>query len=323
MDKLEQQGVLAHPHNHDIQVKLISPSWVLQKGSAKHLKLQDCTLDQLRYVLAFNALNDHLLPQPAKPSSSITALKFLARWKYHIFADLKNSYFQIHVAKKDWCWLGVMTPFKGVRVLIRAGQGLLNSEAELDELLERVLGQHIASGICEIARDDIQVRRDTIDQAITNWNLVLSALARSNLKLTAHKVRFFPQQTEIYGWKYNLNGSINPSDHILTDLGVTDINTLCTVKSVNSWWGLYKTLLPALPNLATLMDPFDRATAQHQTNGIKEFELDTTINCCLQSRPKPPQKGSPTDPTKTSRTASPPARWCPDTPLYWVVPFCP
>ena len=79
MDKLEQQGVLAHPHDHDIQVKLISPSWVLQKGSAKHLKLQDCTLDQLRYVVAFNALNDHLLPQLAKPSSSIKALKFLAR----------------------------------------------------------------------------------------------------------------------------------------------------------------------------------------------------------------------------------------------------
>ena len=93
-----------------------------------------------------------------------------------------------------------MTPFKGVCVLIRAGQGLLNSESELDKLLEQVLGQHIASGICEIARDDIQVRRDTIDQAITNWNLVLSALARSNLKLTAHKVCFFPQQTEIYGW---------------------------------------------------------------------------------------------------------------------------
>ena len=116
MDRLEQQGV--HPHNHDVQVKLISPSWVLQKGSAKNIKLQDCTLEQLRYVVAFNALNDHLLPQPAKPSSAIKALKFLAHWKYHIFADLQNSYFQIHVTKKDWCWMGVMTPFTGVQTLL-------------------------------------------------------------------------------------------------------------------------------------------------------------------------------------------------------------
>jgi hypothetical protein len=78
MDQLEAQGVLAHPHDHNIQVRLISPSWVLQKGSAKHKKLQDCRLEEL---FAFNALNDHLLPQPSKPSSAIKALKFLAHWK--------------------------------------------------------------------------------------------------------------------------------------------------------------------------------------------------------------------------------------------------
>jgi hypothetical protein len=272
MDQLEAQGVLAHPHDHNIQVRLISPSWVLQKGSAKHKKLQDCKLEELRYVVAFNALNDHLLPQPSKPSSAIKALKFVARWKYHIFADLQNSYFQIHLAKKDWCWTGVMTPFKGVRVFTRAGQGLLNSEAELDELLERVLGDHIASGICEVARDDIQIGGNTIDQTIQHWKLVLSALAENNLKLTPRKVRFFPQTTEIYGWKYEFDGTIAPSDHILSNLGQTDTSTLKTVKAVNSWRGLYKTLLPALPNLATVMDPFDRATAQLQTKGVKEFQ---------------------------------------------------
>ena len=88
--------------------------------------------------------------------------------------------------------MGVMTPFKGVRIITRAGQGLLNSEADLDELLECVLGDHIASGICEIARDDIQIGGDSIDQAISHWNLVISALAAANLRLTARKVRFFP-----------------------------------------------------------------------------------------------------------------------------------
>jgi hypothetical protein len=112
-----------------------------------------------------------------------------------------------------------MTPFKGVRVFTRAGQGLLNSEAELDELLERVLGDHIASGICEVARDDIQIGGNTIDQTIQHWKLVLSALAENNLKLTPRKVRFFPQTTEIYGWKYEFDGTIAPSDHILSNLG--------------------------------------------------------------------------------------------------------
>ena len=141
----------------------------------------------------------------------------------------------------------------------------------------RVLGPHITSGICEIARDDIQIGGDTIDDTIHHWEQVLSALNNSNLKLTAKKVRFFPQQTEVYGWKYHIDGSISPSDHILTNLGHTDISTLRTVKAVNSWRGLYKTLLPALPNLASIMDPFDKATAQLQTKGVEEFEWTPTL----------------------------------------------
>ena len=43
-----------------------------------------------------------------------------------------------------------MTPYKGLRVLTRLGQGLLNSEGELDELLAIVLGDLISDGICEI-----------------------------------------------------------------------------------------------------------------------------------------------------------------------------
>ena len=168
--------------------------------------------------------------------------------------------------------MGVMTPFKGVRIITRAGQGLLNSEAELGELLECILRNHITSGLCEIIRDDIQIGGDTIDQAISHWHLIIFALAAANLKLTARQVRFFPQTTEIYGWKYKLKGKIQPCDHILSDLGVIDISTLKTVKAVNSWQGLYKTLLPALTNLATLMDPFDKAMAQLQTRGVKEFE---------------------------------------------------
>ena len=43
--------------------------------------------------------------------------------------------------------MGVMTPFKGVRIITRAGQGLLNSEADLDEVLERPDERHGALGL--------------------------------------------------------------------------------------------------------------------------------------------------------------------------------
>ena len=140
MDNLEEQNILIDPQKHNIQVRKISPSFILQKGRAKHKKLDDCSIDEIRWVVAFNNLNDTLLPRPSKPTSSKNILSFLAKHKFHIFADLHNSYFQIPIAKRDWQWLGVHTPFKGIRVLTRAGQGLLNSEHDLDELISRILG---------------------------------------------------------------------------------------------------------------------------------------------------------------------------------------
>ena len=47
MDRLEEQQVLVNPHEHGIEVKSVSPSWVIQKGSAKSKPLRDCTLDEL------------------------------------------------------------------------------------------------------------------------------------------------------------------------------------------------------------------------------------------------------------------------------------
>ena len=260
MDTLEQQGVLVDPQIHNIQVKKVSPSFILQKGRAKHKKLEECSLDDIRWVVAFNNLNDDLLPKPSKQTSGRNVLTFIAKHKFHIHADLFNSYFQIPVRKQDWQWLGVRTPFRGVRVLTRAGQGLLNSETELDELVSRVLGDEILKGFCYVERDDIIVGGDTIDSTIENWNKVLSKLNNNNLKVAASKVKIFPKDIEVFGHRI-IDGKVHPSDHILTSLGKSSIDQLNTVKQVNSWKGLYKTLLSSIPGLAHILDPFDKAVS--------------------------------------------------------------
>ena len=261
MDNLENQNILVDPQKHNIQVRKISPSFILQKGRAKHKKLDDCCIDEIRWVVAFNNLNDCILPKPSKPTSSKNILSFLAKHKYHIYADLHNSYFQIPIARKDWQWMGVRTPFKGVRVLTRAGQGLLNSEHDLDELISRILGNELAKGICYAERDDIAVGGQTIQEAILNWKTVLTKLNENNMKISPNKVKIFPEDIEVFGWRIK-NGKVMPSDHIITNLGKSSIDQLTTVKQVNSWKGLYKTLLNALPHLAAVMDPFDKATAK-------------------------------------------------------------
>ena len=152
-----------------------------------------------------------------------------------------------------------MTPHKGIRVLTRAGQGLLGSDVELEELISRILGQAISDGYCVALRDDIIIGGDTVDQTLSNYEFVLNKLHANNLKLSAHKVRVFPADTEVYGYRIK-DGKVLPSDHTVTSLGKAKIDELVTVKQVNSWKGLYKTLIGHLPALSNIMSPFDSAT---------------------------------------------------------------
>ena len=46
-DELESQGVLVNPKLYHLSVLHVSPSWIQQKGRAKHKKLQECSLDDL------------------------------------------------------------------------------------------------------------------------------------------------------------------------------------------------------------------------------------------------------------------------------------
>ena len=130
--------------------------------------------------------------------------------------------------------------------MTRCGQGLLNSDVELDQVLGRVLGDDIAAGHCLAARDDLFVGGNTIDEALDNWNSVLSKVAANNLKITARKVRVFLGDTEVFGHRIS-DGKVMPSDHNINTLAKTVTEDLKTVKQVNSWKGLYKTLIRHLP----------------------------------------------------------------------------
>ena len=62
-------------------------------------------------------------------------------------------------------YLGIMTPFGGLRVLACSGQGLLGQSEELDELLSKVLKDEMKEGIVAKIQDDVVIgglyQRDT------------------------------------------------------------------------------------------------------------------------------------------------------------------
>ena len=248
-----------------VDIKHLSPIMIQQKGRAKHKKLQECSLEEVRFISCQNVLNDSIKPIPSASTSQVKIMKFLSRWKHHVFADLHNSYFQIPIDKKLWGYMGITTPFRGIKVLTRAGQGLLNSDVHLDQLMYKVLGDEIASGIAEVARDDIQVGGNTIEQLIENWSTVLSKLALCNLKISPEKVRILLDDVEVYGIRVQ-NGFIGPSPHRIKDLGNVNYENIKTIKQLNSWRGLYKTLIGHLPHLSHVMEPFDKFVSSKKSS---------------------------------------------------------
>ena len=275
-DQLEEQGVLIDPAESNTNILHLSPIMIQQKGRAKHKKLQQCSLDEVRFISCLNVLNDSIKPVPSTSTSHTKILKFIGRWKHHIYADLHNSYFQIPIKQDLWGYMAVTTPFKGIKVLTRAGQGLLNSDVFLDQLMCRVLGDEMTEGIAEVARDDIQIGGNTIEELLANWKRVLGKLHLCNLKISPNKVRILLNDVEVYGVRIT-DGFVLPSPHRVNDLGNIRKEDIKTVKQLNSWRGLYKTLIGHIPHLSYYMDPFDKVTATKKSGDTVEWSPDLNV----------------------------------------------
>ena len=117
--------------------------------------------------------------------------------------------------------------------MTRTGQGLLNSELHLDELIASIVGDEISEGICMSARDELSVGGNTIDKLINNWRRVLTKLNNNNLKISPNKTRILWDDTEVYGHHIQ-NGKVMPSNHIISNLGKIKIEEITTVKKLNS-----------------------------------------------------------------------------------------
>ena len=172
--------------------------------------------------------------------------------------------------------MAVTTPYRGIRLLTRAGQGLLNSEVHLEQMMCKVLGDEMSIGTVEIARDDITVGGNTIAELIHNWAVVLDKLHRSNLKVSPNKVRILLPDVEVYGIRVS-NGFVQPSPHRVTDLGKINMTDIKTVRQLNSWRGLYKTLIGHLPHLSYYMEPFDKFSSSRKPADTVEWTQELSL----------------------------------------------
>ena len=276
MDELTRQGVLLVPQQHDIIVQSVCPSFLQRKQRAKNKPKHLLTKDDVRLLINFGPVNEKIKPVPTHVTKTDDVLIMLGRWKHLVVFDLYNGYFQNHMRKDAIPWLGVQTPFGGLRVIARSGQGLAGMAEEFGELTAKILKEELQEGICQIIVDDLYIGGLTQEEAALNYSKILEKLHNANLKITPEKTHIFPDTVDVLGWVWMRGGYLKPSPHRTSALLNTKIENIKKEKDMRSWLGLYKTLHIVTPNISTLLAPFETAVAGKESN--EQFEWTHTLD---------------------------------------------
>ena len=215
---------------------------------------------QPRPITAFTQIlvASYTKPLPTRVASCEDILRFLAQWKYMIKTDMTKQFYQMPMKKSSMKYLGVMTPFKGMRVYTRAAMGMPGSTEHLDELMYRVLGTLLEEGVVMKLADDLYIGGDDIPSLLRNWERVLSVFQFNNLRLSPSKSVICPISTTVLGWLWS-SGNISISPHKINPL--TSCAKPTTVKALRSWIGAYKHMKSCIPKYSSLLSELETAVA--------------------------------------------------------------
>ena len=262
-DELESAGVFAKPEQVNVQVEYLNTSFLVKKPNGGS-----------RLVTAFGEVAQYCKPQPSLMPNVDSVLRDIGKWNYLIITDLLKSFYQIPLAHSSMKFCGVATPFKGIRVYTRSAMGMPGSETCLEELMSRVLGELIQEGCVAKIADDLYVGGISFEDALQNWQRVLEALKRNNLRLSTSKTIVCPRTATILGWIWS-NGTLQASPHKLATL--SSVAPPSTVQGLRSFVGSYKVLSRVLPRYADLLDPLDQAIAGKESREKIIWTDDLTL----------------------------------------------
>ena len=250
-DELESLGVFKRPEDVGITVEYLNPSFLVKKPNGGH-----------RLVTAFTDVGRYSKPQPSLMPDVDSTLRQIAQWKHIIATDLTSAFYQIPLAQESMKYCGVATPYRGVRVYTRTAMGMPGSETALEELMCRVLGDLLTSGVVAKIADDLYCGGNTPEELLHNWSLVLHALHNSGLHLSASKTIINPRSTTILGWIWS-QGQLQASPHRVSTLASCEPPK--KVGGMKSFIGAYKVLARVIPYCSSLLSPLDAAIAGHSS----------------------------------------------------------
>ena len=125
---------------------------------------------------------------------------------------------------------------------------------KLKELTCRVFGSLIQEGRVAKIADNLYCSGTSLDDLCNNWESLLKAASRNDLRLSASQTVVNPKTTGILGWVWS-QSTIKASPHSICTLQSCELPS--TVTKLRSFVGAYKVLSRVLPACAAMVAPFD------------------------------------------------------------------
>ena len=248
-DELEEAGVIRCPEDVGISVEYVNPSFLVKKHGGG-----------FRLVTAFADVGRYSKPQPSLIQDVDSTLRTIGQWRYIVATDLKNAFFQIPLSRQSMKYCGVATPFRGIWVYVCCAMGMPGSEAALEELMCRRLGDLLKEGVVAKIADDLFIGGDSYAELLHNWCRVLKALSSCGMSLSATKTVVNPLSTQILGWMWR-QGTLQACPHRVFTLAQCALPS--SVRDLRSFIGAYKVLARVIPQCAKYMFPLEDAIAGH------------------------------------------------------------
>ena len=155
-------------------------------------------------------------------------------------------------------YCGVVTTFRGVRIYQRCAMDMPGSETTLEELMSRILGDHLISGNLTKIADDLYSGEDDLNLLLETWRSVLAALDMCDLELSPSKTVICPSSTVILGWNWS-EGKLSATKHRIATLSSVDPPT--SVKSLRSFIGAYKVLSRVVKGCSDILSTLEKCVA--------------------------------------------------------------
>ena len=256
MDNLESWGVLRRPEDLGIIPEFVVPSLLVPKQEK----------GEFRLVTDFTSLNKYIKKLATISPSIQEAKEKIAKYKYHVFLDLSNYYYQGGVSVEDSQYLATIHPFKGLLCYTVSPQGLLNSGEQAYERLGRIYGDMCAQERMTRMADGLYVLANNFSDLLENLTEVFDRARVSNLTFKPSKIIVCPVDTVVFGWRMKDEAWI-PTEHTTNPL--IDAALPTTVKQLRSWIGSYKQLSSCMKDYSVPLARLEKLTGSDKSSSLK------------------------------------------------------